>query len=241
MASAVADPDPVLYYEHIALYRDPRIRQVIGDDPPAPIPLGRSALRRAGGDLVMISYGAFVHAGLRVAERDRKSTRLNSSHANISTLSLHDALPIYGVGGRGSRSRVVLRAHRALSRSADQASHWRRPAGADSSRPFGAAARRRRSGHDFLWRIRARRPARRRARSEEHTSELQSRQYLHSFPTRRSSDLWRRRSRIPIPCCITSTSRSIEIRGSGKSLATTRRRRFLSAVRRCGAPAAIWS
>ena len=24
MASAVADPDPVLYYEHIALYRDPR-------------------------------------------------------------------------------------------------------------------------------------------------------------------------------------------------------------------------
>src|SRR3712207_4305807 len=29
-------------------------------------------------------------------------------------------------------------------------------------------------------------------RSEEHTSELQSRQYLHSFPTRRSSDLWTR-------------------------------------------------
>src|ERR1035437_7696595 len=27
------------------------------------------------------------------------------------------------------------------------------------------------------------------SRSEEHTSELQSRQYLHSFPTRRSSDL----------------------------------------------------
>jgi 2-oxoisovalerate dehydrogenase E1 component len=28
-ASAVADPDPVLYYEHIALYRDPRLRQVL--------------------------------------------------------------------------------------------------------------------------------------------------------------------------------------------------------------------
>src|SRR6202049_557187 len=27
-------------------------------------------------------------------------------------------------------------------------------------------------------------------RSEEHTSELQSHRYLHSFPTRRSSDLW---------------------------------------------------
>src|SRR3712207_6115444 len=28
---------------------------------------------------------------------DRKSTRLNSSHAEIYTLSLHDALPIFGV------------------------------------------------------------------------------------------------------------------------------------------------
>src|SRR5947209_5416104 len=32
-------------------------------------------------------------------------------------------------------------------------------------------------------------------RSEEHTSELQSRQYLHSVPTRRSSDLGRNRAR----------------------------------------------
>src|SRR5207248_822182 len=30
-------------------------------------------------------------------ERDRKSTRLNSSHRTISTLSLHDALPILRV------------------------------------------------------------------------------------------------------------------------------------------------
>ncbi len=30
MASAVADPDPVLYYEHIALYRDPRIKEALG-------------------------------------------------------------------------------------------------------------------------------------------------------------------------------------------------------------------
>jgi len=69
MASAVADPDPVLYYEHIALYRDPRIRQVLADDPPAPLPLGRAALRRAGDDLALVSYGAYVHVALRVAER----------------------------------------------------------------------------------------------------------------------------------------------------------------------------
>ena len=68
MAAAVADPDPVLYYEHIALYRDPRIKQALPAEPPAPLPLGRSALRRAGKDVAMISYGAYVHECLRAAE-----------------------------------------------------------------------------------------------------------------------------------------------------------------------------
>jgi len=68
-ASAVADPDPVLYYEHIALYRDPRVKQVLASDPPSPMPVGKAALRRAGGDLAIVSYGAYVHAALRVAER----------------------------------------------------------------------------------------------------------------------------------------------------------------------------
>lgn len=69
MAAAVADPDPVLYYEHIALYRDPRVKQKIAAAAPAPLPIGQAALRRAGDDLVIISYGAYVHASLRVAER----------------------------------------------------------------------------------------------------------------------------------------------------------------------------
>jgi hypothetical protein len=38
MAGGGHDPDPVLYYEHIALYRDPRIKQVLTAAPPAPLP-----------------------------------------------------------------------------------------------------------------------------------------------------------------------------------------------------------
>ena len=68
MAAAVADPDPVLYYEHIALYRDPKIKQKVASDPPAPTPLGKAALRRAGSDLAIITYGAYVHLAMRVAE-----------------------------------------------------------------------------------------------------------------------------------------------------------------------------
>jgi 2-oxoisovalerate dehydrogenase E1 component beta subunit len=67
-AAAVADPDPVLFYEHIALYRDPRIKQLACSGTPAPMPIGRAALRRAGGDLAIVSYGAYVHVAMRVAE-----------------------------------------------------------------------------------------------------------------------------------------------------------------------------
>ena len=69
MASAVLDPDPVLYYEHIGLYRDPRVKQTLDDAPPAPLRIGQAALRRAGDHLAIISYGAYVHTALSVAER----------------------------------------------------------------------------------------------------------------------------------------------------------------------------
>src|SRR5882672_10747253 len=90
---------------------------------------------------------------------DRKSTRLNSSHTVIYTLSLHDALPICATG------------QKALGTAAGMAGNGRRSllgehlASAEGS-----------FGH----------------RSEEHTSELQSHSDLHSFPTRRSSDLCNR-------------------------------------------------
>src|SRR5882672_2152206 len=88
--------------------------------------------------------------------RDRKSTRLNSSHTVIYTLSLHDALPIYDrEAAVGARHRLVT-----VGRVDD-----RQPAHAEGGVAVGVQ------------------------RSEEHTSELQSHSDLHSFPTRRSSDL----------------------------------------------------
>src|SRR5476649_2450400 len=89
--------------------------------------------------------------------RDRKSTRLNSSHTVIYTLSLHDALPIYGLLGM---------MHRRFARSCP------------GKQNFQCVYQQKRNG-SFLA-----------ERSEEHTSELQSHSDLHSFPTRRSSDLW---------------------------------------------------
>jgi 2-oxoisovalerate dehydrogenase E1 component beta subunit len=104
MASAVADPDPVLFYEHIALYRDPRIKQLLADTPPAPIPLGKAALRRAGDHLAIVSYGAFVHVGLRVAEK------LAPDGIQASVLDLRSLVPL----DRDAVLSIARRCHKVL-------------------------------------------------------------------------------------------------------------------------------
>ncbi len=106
MASAVADPDPVLYYEHIALYRDPRVKQRLGDDPPAPIPIGKAALRRSGGDLAIISYGAYVHAALAVAAR-LHADGVEAAVLDLRTLAPLDKASVLAVARHCSRVLIV--------------------------------------------------------------------------------------------------------------------------------------
>ncbi len=103
MASAVADPDPVLFYEHIALYRDPRIKQVLAAAAP-PVPIGTAALRRAGGDLAIISYGAYVHVAMRVA------ARLAADGIDAAVLDLRTLAPL----DRGAILAVARHCHRVL-------------------------------------------------------------------------------------------------------------------------------
>jgi len=88
LAAALADPDPVLYYEHIGLYRDPKIKQRLDDAPPKPMPLGRAALRRAGSDLAIVTYGAYVHLALRVAEK------LSGDGIETAVLDLRSLAPL---------------------------------------------------------------------------------------------------------------------------------------------------
>jgi 2-oxoisovalerate dehydrogenase E1 component len=103
-ASAIADPDPVLYYEHIALYRDPRIKQAMPEEPPVPLPIGRAALRRDGEHVAMISYGAYTHVALRVAER------LATTGIHASVLDLRSLVPL----DRAAVLALARRCHRVL-------------------------------------------------------------------------------------------------------------------------------
>jgi 2-oxoisovalerate dehydrogenase E1 component len=106
MASALADPDPVLYYEHIALYRDPRVKQALDDAAPSPLPIGQAALRRAGDDLAFISYGAYVHVAMRVAER-LAMDGIEASVLDLRTIAPIDRAAVLRVARHCSRVMIV--------------------------------------------------------------------------------------------------------------------------------------
>jgi 2-oxoisovalerate dehydrogenase E1 component len=65
MATAINDPNPVLFFEHKALYRS-----VYQDVPDAyyTLPFGKAHVLRQGKDLTVVTYGAGVHWMLEVLE-----------------------------------------------------------------------------------------------------------------------------------------------------------------------------
>lgn len=64
LGAALADPDPVLIFEHGALFnlRDELPEQI------EPVDLDRAVLRRRGDDVTVVSHGAALHTSLEAAE-----------------------------------------------------------------------------------------------------------------------------------------------------------------------------
>lgn len=65
LQKAVSDNDPVLFYEHIALYRDPKIKQIIT----ASSDTEGAAIARLGNSITFITYGAYVHIACEIAKQ----------------------------------------------------------------------------------------------------------------------------------------------------------------------------
>ncbi len=66
LATAINDPNPVLFFEHKALYRS--IRQEVPTDY-FTIPLGKAAFLKEGGEITIIAYGAAVHWALNTLDK----------------------------------------------------------------------------------------------------------------------------------------------------------------------------
>jgi len=83
LASAIRDPNPVLYLEHKNLYR-----RVKGDVPEGryETPMGELRVAREGTDLTVVSYGAMVHTALEATE--------DIDGASIEVLDLRTLCPL---------------------------------------------------------------------------------------------------------------------------------------------------
>ncbi|MBL3821443.1 pyruvate dehydrogenase complex E1 component subunit beta [Bacillus sp. BSL6] len=69
LISAIRDNDPVIYLEHMKLYRS--FRQDVPEGEYT-IDLGKADIKREGTDVSIIAYGAMVHAALKAAEELEK-------------------------------------------------------------------------------------------------------------------------------------------------------------------------
>jgi len=89
LATAINDPNPVLFFEHKALYRS--IRQEVPTDY-FTIPFGQAALLSEGEDVTVIAYGAAVHWALNTLE---KHPNIKADVIDLRTLQPLDTDSIY--------------------------------------------------------------------------------------------------------------------------------------------------
>lgn len=73
LATAIEDPNPVLFFEHKMLYRS--VYQEVPDDYYT-LPFGKASLLSQGDSLTVISYGAAVHWAKEILERHNVSADL---------------------------------------------------------------------------------------------------------------------------------------------------------------------
>lgn len=67
LKAAIRDDNPVLYFEHKHLYRDPKLREELGEVEPTPI--GKARLAREGRDASVVTFGIMVHYAEQAAEK----------------------------------------------------------------------------------------------------------------------------------------------------------------------------
>ncbi len=126
--SAIRDNDPVIFFEHKALYR--RIKEDIPEGDYT-VPLGKAKVFREGKDLTVVTYGAMVHVAndaadvlasegvsmeivdLRTLLPIDEETILASVRKTSKAIVLHEATLTGGIGGEIS-ARITEKAFESL-------------------------------------------------------------------------------------------------------------------------------
>ena len=85
LISAIRDNDPVIFLEHMKLYRSFRQEVPEGE---YTIPIGKADIKREGSDLTIIAYGAMVQESLKAAEE------LEKNNVSAEVIDLRSIAPL---------------------------------------------------------------------------------------------------------------------------------------------------
>ncbi|MDP6602195.1 MAG: alpha-ketoacid dehydrogenase subunit beta [Phycisphaerales bacterium] len=109
LASAIADPDPIIFYEPKSIYR--AFREDVPDEPEA-MEIGRADLVRAGTDLTIISYGAMMRTSREAAEDLAELHGIDAELIDLLTVSPLDTRTLVESVTRTGRCLIVHEGHR---------------------------------------------------------------------------------------------------------------------------------
>ncbi|QQE79612.1 alpha-ketoacid dehydrogenase subunit beta [Alicyclobacillus sp. SO9] len=116
LLSAIADNDPVVYLEHMRLYRS--IKQEVPEGSYT-VPIGKANVVREGTDVTVIAYGYMVQTALKAAEQWQKEKGLNAEVIDLRTLSPLDIETIVQSVKKTHRAVVVQEAQRSAGAAAE--------------------------------------------------------------------------------------------------------------------------
>jgi pyruvate dehydrogenase E1 component beta subunit len=108
LISAIRDNDPVVFLEHMKLYRS--FRQDVPEEEYT-IPLGKADVKREGKDVSIIAYGAMVHEALKAAEELEKEG-YSAEVIDLRTVSPFDTETIIASVEKTGRAIVVQEAQK---------------------------------------------------------------------------------------------------------------------------------
>ncbi|MFD1678218.1 alpha-ketoacid dehydrogenase subunit beta [Alicyclobacillus fodiniaquatilis] len=116
LLSAIRDNDPVLFLEHMRLYRSFRQEVPEGD---YTIPLGQANVVREGKDVTIVTYGAMVGVSKRAADKWAKDKGLEAEVIDLRTISPIDIETVVNSIKKTNRAIVVQEAQRSAGAAAE--------------------------------------------------------------------------------------------------------------------------
>jgi pyruvate dehydrogenase E1 component beta subunit len=116
LISAIRDNDPVIFLEHLKLYRS--IRSEVPEEEYT-IPLGQAKVVREGDTVTIITYGAMVQTSLKAAEEMEKTRGVNVEVIDLRTVSPIDIDTILVSVEKTNRAIVVQEAQKSAGVAAE--------------------------------------------------------------------------------------------------------------------------